>query len=250
MGYLELIDQAIMWANKRDIYLIVDWHSIGYLPTEQYQHPMYDTTLKETRDFWRTVAFRYKDVPTTAVYELFNEPTTQDNTLGNRDWKEWKVLNESLIDMIYSRDKNVIPLVAGFNWAYDLSYVKKMPIEREGIAYAVHPYPQKVRPAVRDDQSFFSKWTDTWGWAAAKYPILATELGWVKPGGYGAHVPVLDDGSYGPRIVKYMEQRGISWTAWCFDPHWSPVMINNWDFEPSEQGAFFKKVLKEKNTKR
>ncbi len=246
-GYLALVDQAVMWANDLDVYLIVDWHSIGYLPTEQYQHPMYNTTQKETRDFWRTIAFRYKNVPTIAIYELFNEPTTQSNSLGQRNWKEWKAMNESLIDMIYAQDTNVIPLVAGFNWAYDLSYVKKEPIDRPGIAYAVHPYPQKAKPETPSDEAFFKMWDKTWGFVSKKYPVIATELGWVQPNGFGAHVPVKDDGSYGPRITTYMEDKGISWTVWCFDPEWSPVMIEDWSFKPSEQGAFFKKVLLEKN---
>jgi len=245
--YLKLIDEAIIWANQLDVYLIIDWHSIGYLPTEQYQHVMYDTTLKDTRDFWRTITFRYQGVPTTAVYELFNEPTTQSNTLGKRNWKEWKALNEDLIDMIYARDKNVIPLVAGFNWAYDLTYVKRAPIKRPGIAYAIHPYPQKAKPEVKSDENFFKAWQKTWGFVAKKYPLIATELGWVQPDGYGAHIPVKDDGSYGPRIVKFMEDRGMSWTVWCFDPEWSPTMIHDWDFKPTEQGAFFKKEMLQRN---
>lgn len=248
-AYLKLVDEAVLWANKRDMYLIIDWHSIGYLPTEQYQHPMYDTTEKETRDFWRTIAFRYKGVPTVAVYELFNEPTTQDETLGKSNWKEWKALNESLIDMIYARDKQVIPLVAGFNWAYDLTPVKKSPIDREGVAYAIHPYPQKAKPKEATKENFFKLWQETWGFVAKKYPMIATELGWVQEDGYGAHIPVINDGSYGPHIVEFLEDRGISWTVWVFDPDWSPTMINNWDFEPSEQGAFFKKVLQDKQSK-
>lgn len=245
--YLKLIDQAVRWANARGAYLILDWHSIGYLPTEQYQHEMYDTTIKETRDFWRTVTYRYKNVPTLAVYELFNEPTTQGETLGTTSWPEWKALNESLIDMIRAEDDTVIPLVAGFNWAYDLSYIQRNPIDREGIAYAVHPYPQKAKVGENTDEAFFKSWEKTWGFAAKNYPLIATELGWVQPDGYGAHVPVKDDGSYGPRIVRYMEDRGVSWTVWVFDPDWSPTMINNWSFEPSEQGAFFKRVLNELN---
>ena len=208
-AYLSLIDEAVVWANKRNIYLILDWHSIGYLPTEQYQHPMYDTTEKETRDFWRIASHRYKAVPTIAVYELFNEPTTMGNTLGNRDWPTWKAMNESLIDMIYAQDKTVIPLVAGFNWAYDLTPIKDNPIAREGVAYAVHPYPQKVKQANPTDKSVFKEWDRDWGYVAKTYPIIATELGWVQADGFGAHIPVIDDGSYGPRIVKYMKKLSL-----------------------------------------
>ncbi len=243
--YLKLIDEAVVWANRLDMYLIIDWHSIGYLPTEQYQHVSYDTTIKETRDFWRKIAFRYKDVPTVAVYEIFNEPTTQGNTLGTRDWNEWRELNESIIDMIYARDRSVIPLVAGFNWAYDLRDVRDAPIRRNGVAYSVHPYPQKAKPDVQSDAEFFRLWQETWGFVSKEYPMIASELGWVRENGFGAHIPVIDDGSYGPRIMKFMQDRGISWIAWAFDPKWSPVLITDWDFTPSEQGRFFRDAMRE-----
>ena len=241
--YLELVDEAVVWANQLGIYLIIDWHSIGYLPTEQFQHTMYDTTIKETLGFWKSVAFRYDGVPTVAVYELFNEPTTQGNTLGARDWQEWKALNEYVIDMIYARDSSVIPLVAGFDWAYDLRNVRDAPIERDGIAYSVHPYPQKAKPDRKLEEEYFRLWEETWGFVSETHPMIASELGWVREGGYGAHIPVIDDGTYGPMIMRFMQKRGISWIAWAFDPEWSPVLITDWDFNLSEQGRFFRDAM-------
>mgnify|MGYP001815996992 FL=1 len=241
--YLAFIDDAVRWCNELDMYVIVDWHSIGFLPTELFQHGMYMTTRQETLGFWRDVAFRYQGVSTIAVYELFNEPTTQGETLGRRDWNEWKEFNEYLIDMIYARDKNVIPLVAGFNWAYDLRPVRDNPVDREGVAYASHPYPQKVKPDVPSKENFFAAWEADWGFVADTHPMILTEIGWVREGGYGAHIPVINDGSYGPMIVEYMQSKGISWTAWVFDTQWSPRLIEDWEFTPSKQGEFFKKTM-------
>jgi len=243
--YFKLIDQAVVWANEFDQYLIIDWHSIGYLASGNYQHPMYTTDKQETFRFWLDVAYRYQGIPTTAVYELFNEPTTLDKPWGKTEWAEWKALNEQMIDIIYAIDKDVIPLVAGFNWAYDLTPIKKAPVDRPGIAYASHPYPQKVQQEPAAKEVFFKGWEEKWGFASKKYPLICTELGWVQPDGYGAHIPVKNDGSYGPQIIEYMEARGISWAAWVFDPQWSPTMIIDWNFTPSEQGAFFKKVMLE-----
>lgn len=241
--YFELLDQAVLWANKHHMYLIVDWHSIGYLPSGLFQHVIYETNEQETRKFWRDIAFRYQNISTIAVYELFNEPTDQGGRAGKANWQEWKRFNEELIDIIYAHDTNVIPLVAGFNWAYDLRPVKNAPIERKGIAYAVHPYPQKAKPEIKSKENFFKLWEEVWGFLAKDYPVMATELGWVQPDGYGAHIPVMNDGSYGPQIIEFMDKRNISWTGWVFDPQWSPTMIKDWSFEPTEQGAFFKKVL-------
>jgi endoglucanase len=244
--YLKLIDQAVAWANARDIYLILDWHSIGFLGNGHYQHEMYQTDIQESFRFWHDIAYRYQGVPTTAVFELFNEPTTLDTPWTKADWQQWKTLNEQMIDIIRAVNKEAIPLVAGFNWAYDLSPLKDAPVARPGVAYASHPYPQKEKPEPATKENFFKAWDKSWGFAAKTYPIICTELGWVQPDGYGAHVPVKNDGSYGPQIVEYLEGRGMSWIVWVFDPQWSPTMINDWNFTPSEQGAFFKKVLQEK----
>ncbi len=246
--YLKLIDQAVVWANELDLHLIIDWHSIGYLASGHYQHPMYVTDRQETLRFWHDITYRYQGIPTTAVYELFNEPTTLQDAWGESEWAEWKTLNEQMIDVIYAVDKDVIPLVAGFNWAYDLTPVRASPIDRPGIAYTSHPYPQKEQPASK--QRLFDLWDEKWGFASAKYPMICTELGWVRPDGHGAHLPVMNDGSYGPQIIEFMEDRGISWTAWVFDPQWSPTLIDDWDFTPSEQGAFFKRVMQERASQR
>lgn len=251
--FFERIDEAVHWANSLDMYLIIDWHSIGNLEAEMYQHVMYETTQKETAEFWRAIALRYKNVPTVAVYEIFNEPThdyigTGTHSLGKASWKTWRTLLEEYIDLIYTYDKTAIPLVAGYNWAYDLSSIRKAPIRRPGVAYAIHPYPQKAKPKNPTKENFFAQWEKTWGYVANKYPVIATELGWARENDYGAHVPVINnDGTYGPNIVEFMKKKGVSYTVWVFDPDWSPVMIKDWNFTPSEQGEFFRQeMLKER----
>lgn len=251
--FFDRIDEAVHWANSLDMYLIIDWHSIGNLETEMYQHVMYETTAKETADFWQQIALRYRDVPTVAVYEIFNEPThdyigTGDYSLGKASWETWRDMLEDYIDLIYLYNKNAIPLVAGYNWAYDLTGVAEAPVRREGVAYAIHPYPQKAKPKEPTRENFYALWDEVWGYVADTYPMIATELGWSKETDYGAHVPVINnDGTYGPNIIDYMKKKGISYTAWVFDAEWSPVMITDWNFTPAEQGKFFKQeMLKER----
>ena len=247
--YLDRIDEAVFWANSLGLYLIVDWHSIGNLHTEMYQHPMYQTSMVETRDFWRRIAFRYRDVPTVAVYELFNEPT--DNYIGNGagslgplDWAGWRETLEELVDIVQVYDPVSISLVGGMNWAYNLEPVAEMPVRREGVAYASHAYPQKARPNGDTRKDWHDAWQKNFGFVAENYPVIATEIGWVREDGFKAHVPVINnDGTYGPNLVSFMEERGISWTVWVFDADWSPTMISDWDFTPTEQGEFFRDVM-------
>ena len=56
--YLKLLDQAVEWCTDLDMYVDIDWHSIGNLATGVFQDPMYDTSLQETYNFWRTMARR------------------------------------------------------------------------------------------------------------------------------------------------------------------------------------------------
>lgn len=237
--YLKLIDQGLEWANELEMYVIIDWHTIGNPRTELVQHPMYETTMTETLRFWQTISSRYKNNPVAAFYELWNEATRFNGTLGRISWEEYTELMEEIIYVIYAHDQTVIPLVGGFNWAYDLTDVKEHPIEAEGIAYVAHPYPQKR------EQPWEEKWEADWGYVADTYPMIATEFGFMSADGPGAHIPVIGDETYGEAIINYFEKKGISWTAWVFDPQWSPQLFSDWDFTPTVQGAFFRdKMLK------
>lgn len=239
--YLALLDEAIHWATDLGIYIIIDWHSIGNLRTELFQHPMYNTTKTETLRFWKTIAAKYIGNSTVAFYELFNEPTTYNGTLGKISWQQHKELMEEIIGIIYAHDTTKIPLVAGFNWAYELNEIEFEPIAFSNVAYVTHPYPQKR------EKPWEEKWEKDWGFAADRYPVIATELGFMSADGLGAHNPVIADEEYGERIIDYFNKKGISWVAWVFDPKWSPQMIENWDFEPTMQGKFFKKKMMELN---
>ena len=236
-GYLELLDQAVAWANELGLYLVLEWHSIGNLKEEKFQHEMYVTTVEETHAFWNTVSARYADEPAVALYELFNEPTVSGERFGECTWGEWKAMNEEMIRIVRTNHPSSVILVAGFNWAYDLTPVREDPIDAEGIAYVSHPYPQK-REAPWEEQ-----WEADWGFVAETYPVVLTEIGFALPEEKGVHVPVTGDETYGKAIVDYTRERGISWVVWCFDPDWSPYMFTDWDYTPTRQGTFFRKVL-------
>jgi endoglucanase len=240
-NYIKLLDQGIGWATELGLYVIIDWHSIGNLRTEMYQNDSYETTQKETFEFWRTMAKQYKDNTTVAFFELFNEPTEYNGQLGRCSWSEWKVLMEEIIGIIRANGATTVPLVAGFNWAYDLTPVAKDPIKAEGIGYVSHPYPMKR------SKPWEKQWTADWGFAAEKYPLMLTEIGFCGPDDRGAHVPVISDESYGDSITAYCREKGISYVVWVFDPQWSPMLFTDWNFTPSRQGRYFKEALQKSN---
>ena len=108
-----------------------------------FQDPMYVTSKQETFDFWRKISGYFAGNNTVAFYELFNEPTTYRGQLGVCSWSDWKRLVESMITVIRYSDKETIPIVGGFDWAYDLTPLHNEPINATGIAYSVHPYANK-----------------------------------------------------------------------------------------------------------
>ncbi len=235
--YFKLLDQAVTWAFELDLYLNIEWHGIGNLKTEVFQHPMHYTTRQETYNFWRDISFRYAGIPAVAFYELFNEPTTYFGQLGQISWAEWKAINEEMIGIIFAHDTKVIPLVGGFDWAYELHNVGSDPINANGIGYVSHPYPMKA------NQPWEANWEKDFGYVADTYPVMAAEIGFMAADEPGAHIPVISDEDYGRRILAYFEKKGISWTAWCFDPDWPPQLISDWDYTPTTQGAFFKAYM-------
>lgn len=230
--YLPLLDQAVQWCTELNIHVIIDWHSIGNLKMELFQNPMYNTTQRETFEFWRTIARHFNGNNTVAFYELFNEPTTFRGQLGNVSWSDWKKLNEDMIGLIRAYDKDKIELVAGFDWAYDLTPLREQPIAAEGIGYVTHPYANKrSRP-------WEPKWEEDFGFAADRYPLIATEIGFGLPQG-----SKVGDDDYGNLITRYLEGRGISWVAWDFDPQWGPQMLKSWDYDLTGSGEFFKMAM-------
>ncbi len=234
-GYLELLKQAVDWCTELDLYVIIDWHSIGNLKTELFQAPMYNTTQKETLEFWRMIAKQFAGNNTVAFYEIFNEPTMFNGQLGKVTWSEWKQLVEKIIGVIRYSDTETIPLVAGFDWAYDLSYVKVDPINAINIAYVAHPY------SFKRSQPWEPRWEENFAFVAEKYPIIATEIGF---GFVQEDRGEVTEDNYGERIVSFLEERGISWMAWVFDPEWEPPMLKDWDYNLTEPGKFFKEKMK------
>jgi hypothetical protein len=148
-------------------------------------------------------------------------------------WSEWKKINEDIISLIRAYDNEKIPLVAGLDWAYDLTPLHIDPIQAEGIAYVSHPYPHKR------GKPYAPKWEENFGFAADRYPVVASEFGFTlgKEG-------MSDNGEYGKTIIDYLERKGISWIAWIFDPDWYPRMLASWDtYGLTESGEFFKQAM-------
>lgn len=238
--YFEELDKGIQWAKANNLYVVIDWQSCGNLKDGAFHRPMHETTVEETINFWKEIATRYREEPTMAFYEIFNEPTARGDAgvdLGTEDWAAWRVLEERIIDEIRAINPDALVLCAGYDWAYDLKPVTYDPVQRENIAYVSHPYPMK-RP---------EPWPETWeadfGFAAKDYAVFCTEIGYCYADDKGAHNPVIATDAYAEQITEFLAERGISFCVWCFDTGYNPVLISDWDYTPTNCGRFFKNYL-------
>ncbi len=231
--YLQRLDEAVRWCEEYEMYVIIDWHSIGNLKTQKFESHDKITSVKETLSFWDLVSKRYADNPTVAFYEIFNEPARTYQGYGKCTWLQWKLMVEKIIDTIRANDKRTITLVAGFDWAYDLREAAADPIARKNIAYVAHPYPGKCEPP-REPH-----WEEHFGFLANRFPIFVTETSFAYTGEHSVDA----DGSFRNAILKYLDQKQISWCAWVFDPDWFPSLIDSYDYGATKPGSFFKNAL-------
>jgi aryl-phospho-beta-D-glucosidase BglC (GH1 family) len=93
-----LLDQAIAWAKKHGLWVILDlhaapgsqnegWHSDNAVGTALlWLHPHFRDRV---RDLWVRIAERYRDEPAVAGYNLINEPNAPTLDHLNRAYREW-----------------------------------------------------------------------------------------------------------------------------------------------------------------
>lgn len=240
---LAILDQAVNWAKQHDLYVIIDFHSIGMVHLNNYfivpGGDDYSTSLNEIVAYWSTIAAHYKNEPAVAAYEIFNEPVHLGDQDNLSDWTNWKADAETIIDAIRTLDPQKIIIVGGLNWSYDLSAVSGNPINRTNIAYATHVYPGK---------NYAKDWDAAFGNIADSYPVIATEIGYL-PG--SAEDPIGENTyhaqageTYTGRLKNYFVSKNISWVAWCFSASWRPVLLNDGNtYTPSTAGQYFKDWL-------
>jgi len=259
---LEVIDQTVEWIGNQKMYAILDFHSIGFVPSETYEADFYAATKSEIKSFWSTMSQRYKDNNIIAFYEIFNEPVNVSSTSAFDDWNQWKTVAEEIIDVIRANDPDSLIIVGGMSWSYDLSYILDNPVNKSNIVYAVHPYPSTTDTMPWDDA--FGKVKDT-------YPIIATEIGFSDQDAINTLVEeysqlpaeIADEdmsldnpelyiymetlygaeGTYREDVISYLNQKRIGWVAWNFSPFWIPTLLKSWDYETTNSGAFFKEQL-------
>jgi len=247
-AYLAKIDQGIGWAEELGLYVILDWHSLGDPVAGVYDDSwdsQWVTSPAETKAFWALVSERYRGRPAVAFYELINELVAwfPDQDPTSSTWADWKPVAEELIDGIRAWNPKAIVIVGSFNYDYDLQSILSNPIQRKNVVYTVHTYPNRTYGM--GQASWSSSWDAAFGFLAETYPLFDTELG------FDSACTELDCGfasglrNWGGAMTDYLARKKIGWTAWLFHapPGWATNLISDWNFTPTDEGAFVKCVL-------
>jgi aryl-phospho-beta-D-glucosidase BglC (GH1 family) len=230
--YQQALDQVIAWNAMFGAYTLLDlqWLDVQriYGGNRNFVAPLPNT---ESVALWAMLAERYRDEPA-VLYDIFTEPHDRlpddPYPLNKEDgatyppsqfavtmamWQRWA---RKLANAIRTQNAQCLIYISGVNWGYDL---RGMPMDLSNVVYSTHVYP--------------SKGTD---WAAAFGNLAETEAVFVAEFG-GQDTP--GDLDFVSKLIVYLEQREIGWTAWSWFN--APFLVNR--NAPTKFGALVRQKL-------
>lgn len=239
---LDRLAAEIAAAHGARLFVILDWHTIGWPDGFYEKHPewdspadLYDPDFALALDFWTAAAKRFgRDGAT--LFELWNEPVFEKDEREPREsrWPALKPYFEKLIAAIRVHAPNVV-LASGSRWAYDLRGIRASPLADRNTAYAWHVY------AGHDDNEP-ARWAKALDDLDRARPVLVTEWGFAE--GSKEHFAGTAEEFGQPFRSGFLAGRGLSFTAWCWHPEWTPALLEKDWSTPTPYGAFVLKTLR------
>lgn len=239
---LATLDRDIRGALASGLFVIVDWHTIGW-PDGWFQRPdpswgqpadLYDSSMAVAADFWGTIAQRYGQ-DGRVLFELWNEPIFHPDRPGD-PFDRWAALVphwRRLLAVIRAHARNLV-LLAGDRWAYDLRGISGNRIGDANLAYAWHVY-------ANHDENQPAMWRRRLGGLNSVAPVIVTEWGFAAAP--GLHFDG-DAETFGKPFVDLVEALALHDTAWCWHPDWTPSMLGADWRTPTLFGRFVRDRLR------
>jgi len=237
--YRAVIEAVVEMAARRGAYTLLDlqWLDARIMRGTVSGEPNYVAPLPDSDSIvlWEQLGAIWRDEPA-ILFDIFNEPhdvlpddhvpalgiredgftfSRRSRRVGRREWHPWA---RHLIRAIRRARQDALIFVPGTEWAYDL---RDHPLAGvEGVVYSTHVYPAKRLP-----------WDKAFGELAEVAPVFVGEWG----GGD-------EDLAWGQRLLTYMEERHIGWTAWSWSDR--PRLIEPATYyTPTRFGALVKAAL-------
>ncbi|MBP5792601.1 MAG: cellulase family glycosylhydrolase, partial [Spirochaetaceae bacterium] len=134
----EKLDQVCDWAEKYQIYLVIDDHSFNSAEEDKIP-PKAETCKKHLEAVWPQIAERYKDRSEYIIYEILNEP----KGLGDIPAK-WYKIQQEIIDVIRKYDTKHTIVVTSADWSDIDTLVKMKPYKDPNLIYTFHSYEPEL----------------------------------------------------------------------------------------------------------
>lgn len=230
----------VQMARAAGLYVIIDYHAIGF--PDGYQLAYFDVTEPDTAtdhydsrfglalDFWMSVASEIQD--TGVLFELWNEPASGNEEEEGGDlsyWKEYRPYWRVLTDAIRTVGNGNVVLVAPPLWAFNLRGLKGSLLPDAQTAYTWHVYAG-IPP---------EEWADALDGLDAVKPVVVTEWGF-EPNAKQHWAGTAEE--YGEPFAAFLDERGLSSTAWCWNPEYGPSLRRG-NGSLTEWGTFAKAYL-------
>jgi len=176
--FLQLLDQAVDWTEKHELYIILDNHSFDPVADTD---PAIDAVLIPV---WTQMARHYKDRSDYILYEVLNEP-------HGIDAARWNVIQEKVVKAIREIDSRHSIIVGGIEYN-SINALFALPVYKyDNIIYTFHFY----------DPYLFTHQGETWG----SPPNLRTLKGMPFPASAHALPEISRElqGTWVERSIKY-----------------------------------------------
>jgi hypothetical protein len=235
-----LLRDVVNHCASKDVYVIIDYHHMA----NTYDH------VAEVNAFWSYMAPEFAD-DSHVMFELFNEPVNLSGSPEADRWQSVKDDMETWIATVRASAPHNIILVGTPSYCQILAPVVDNPVSDSNAIYVAHTYPYHWLGRAGLPQSWFTNQITA---CAAEYPVIMTEWGFTTDAAFGNDPPQYMNGTitnYGKPLKEFVEQYGISFTAWCASNSvWgSPIFYRNWTLRTGEgeMGGFTKDWLYEKS---
>jgi endoglucanase len=234
-AYRQIVDNVVKMVAGQGAYVVLDLH-VYHAPTDA------DVA------FWKDAAARYKNNPA-VLFDIFNEPTG----IGWPIWQKGGTVTmkqkngpptsfqspgmQGLVDAVRSTGARNIIIAGGVGNAYDLEgvlngYALSDPTGN-GIMYATHFY------------NWHRNWEKHFLNLAGKVPIFVGETGAdIKKMPFIPGNQQESPYTWAPNAIGMIQKYHLNWTAYSMHPKSTPVLILNWNYDPSPfWGVFVKEAL-------
>jgi endoglucanase len=216
------LDQAIVWARKHDVYLILDLHAAPGAQNPDWHSDSLNrktelwtkkSNRQQTYALWEKLADRYKDETIIAGYDILNESVLEDNDLLNEFYRE-------AIKAIRRSDKNHILFIEGQfwaqqidvlddfeddNWVYSIHFYEPMEFAFNLIQFIHYPWNGCNKDVLRRRMEGYYKFAQK-----KQRPVHVGEFGVnYRQGVYNEHVYLRDE-------LKCFNDFGFHWNYWTY----------------------------------